>query len=115
MGLEVRGVWSDIVGGTILPHAMAHIQRDRRKLVARINRLVGQLEAVRGLLEEEGDEEKRCYEVMRQLSSIRGAQRGLMAAYLEGFVSDHMRTAADRGTFDEFADELLEVVRSFHS
>ena len=94
---------------------MAHIQRDRKKLVARINRLVGQLEAVRGLLEEEGDEEERCFEVMRQLSSIKGAQRGLMTAYFEGFVNDHMRTAAHSGTIDEFADELLEVVRSFQN
>ena len=94
---------------------MAHIERDRRKLVARINRLIGQLEAVRGLLEQEGDAEERCFEVMRQLSSIKGAQRGLMTAYLEGFVTDHMKSAADMGNLDEFADELLEVVRSFQS
>lgn len=96
---------------------MAHIQRDRKKLVARINRLVGQLEAVRALLEQDGDgdEEHRCYEVMRQLASIKGAHRGLMAAYLEGFLTDHMRSAAERGTLDEFADELLEVVRSFQT
>lgn len=94
---------------------MAHIQRDRKKLVARVNRMIGQLEAVRALLLEEGDEERRCYEVMRQLASVKGAQRGLMAAYFEGFVTDHMRSAADRGALDEFADELLEVVRSFQN
>jgi DNA-binding FrmR family transcriptional regulator len=94
---------------------MAHLTRDRKKLVARINRLVGQLEAVRALLQEEGDDERHCFEVMRQLASIKGAQRGLMTAYLEGFVVDHMKSAADDGTLDEFADELLEVVRSFQS
>jgi DNA-binding FrmR family transcriptional regulator len=92
---------------------MAHIQRDRRKLVSRINRLIGQLEAVRALIEEDGAEEQRCYEVMRQLASIRGAHRGLMNAYFSGFVEDHMRSAAEAGTIDEFADELLEVLRSF--
>ena len=94
---------------------MAHFQRDRRRLVARVNRLLGQLEAVRGLLQEEGEDEARCYEVMRQLSSIKGATRGLMAAYMEGFVRDHVRMAADEGTLDEFTEELLEVVRSFQS
>ena len=94
---------------------MTHFQRDRRRLVSRVNRLVGQLEAVRGLLEEEGEDEARCYEVMRQLASIKGATRGLMAAYMEGFVRDHVRMAAAHGTLDEFADELLEVVRSFQN
>lgn len=94
---------------------MAHIQRDRRKLVARVNRLIGQLEAVRTLLESEEDDEARCYEVMRQLSSIKGAHKGLMSAYLEGFVGDHLQMAAKRGTVEEFADELLEIVRSFQS
>ena len=92
---------------------MSHIQRDRRKLVARINRLAGQMDAVKGLIEEEGEEEERCYEVMRQLASIRGAHRGLMNAYFTGFIQDHMKSAAEGGTIDEFADELLEVMRSF--
>ena len=97
---------------------MAHIQRDKKRLVARINRMIGQLQAVKELLEREeregqGDEHDRCYEVMRQLASIKGAHRGLMTTYLEGFVEDHARRAAEQGTVDEFADELLEVVRSF--
>ncbi len=98
---------------TIYP--MAHFQRDRRRLVSRVNRLLGQLEAVRGLLEEEGEDEARCYEVMRQLASIKGATRGLMAAYMQGFVRDHVQMAADQGKLDEFADELLEIVRSFQN
>ncbi len=98
---------------TIRP--MAHFQRDRRRLVSRVNRLLGQLEAVRGLLEEEGEDEARCYEVMRQLASIKGATRGLMAAYMQGFVRDHVQMAADQGKLDEFADELLEIVRSFQN
>ncbi len=92
-----------------------HFQRDRRRLVTRVNRIVGQLEAVRDLLGEEGEEEARCYEVMRQLSSIKGATRGLMAAYMDGFVRDHVRMAAEKETLDEFADELLEVIHAFQT
>jgi len=93
----------------------AHFQRDRKRLVSRVNRLVGQLTAVRSLLEQEGEDEARCYEVMRQLASIKGATRGLMASYMEGFVRDHVQLAAEKGTLDEFADELLDVVRSFQN
>lgn len=94
---------------------MAHIQKDRRRLVARINRLVGQLEAIRSLLEEEAHTEERCFEVMRQLSSVKGALRGLSAAYLEGFLTDHLKEAAGSGRVDEFSDELIEIVRAFQS
>ncbi len=96
---------------------MAHIERDRRKLIGRINRMIGQLEAIKELLSGDDDEaaDERCYEVMRQLASIKGAHRGLMAAYLEGFVSDHMKMAAQDGTIEEFADELIDIVRSFQS
>ena len=93
----------------------AHFQRDRRRLATRVNRIVGQLEAVRALLEQEGEDEARCYEVMRQLASIKGATRGLMSAYMEGFVRDHVKIAAERETLDEFAEELLDVVRSFQN
>lgn len=96
---------------------MAHIQRDRRRLVARVNRMIGQLEAVKELLDREDEDgsHDRCYEVMRQLASIKGAHRGLMTTYLQGFVEDHARRAAEEGTVDEFTDELLDVVRSFGS
>jgi DNA-binding FrmR family transcriptional regulator len=92
-----------------------HFQRDRRRLGTRVNRIVGQLEAVRLLLDQEGEDEARCYEVMRQLASIKGATRGLMSAYMEGFVRDHVKIAAERDTLDEFAEELLEVVRAFQN
>ena len=97
------------------PFPMAHLERDRRRLISRVNRLVGQLEAVRSLLDHESEDADRCYEVMRQLASIKGATRGLMAAYMEGFVRDHVQIAARKGTLDEFAEELLEVVRSFQT
>ena len=77
----------------------------------RVNRIVGQLEAVRLLLEQEGEDEARCYEVMRQLASIKGATRGLMSAYMEGYIRDHVKVAAERETLDAFTDELLAVVR----
>ena len=96
---------------------MAHLQRDKKRLTARINRMIGQLEAVKLLLEQDPEQasHQRCYEVMRQLSSIRGAHRGLMNAYLEGFVRDHALEAAEEGTLEKFSDELLDVVRSFTS
>ena len=79
--------------------------------------MIGQLEAIKELLEQDpaAAQPERCYEVMRQLSSIRGAHRGLMTAYLEGFVRDHAQEAAAGGTLEEFSDELMDVLRSFTS
>jgi len=96
---------------------MAHLERDKKRLTARINRMIGQLEAIKELLEQDpaAAQPERCYEVMRQLSSIRGAHRGLMTAYLEGFVRDHAQEAAAGGTLEEFSDELMDVLRSFTS
>ena len=50
-------------------------------------RPTGALSTVRA---QDGEDETRCYEVMPQLASIKGATRGLMAAYMEGFVRDHV-------------------------
>jgi len=119
----MRGAWRRVradtntrsvhSGGDYTTDMATHFQRDRRRLTARVHRIVGQLQAVRLLLEQEGEDEARCYEVMRQLASIKGATRGLMAAYMEGFVRDHVKIAAERETLDEFAEELLDVVRAF--
>jgi hypothetical protein len=32
---------------------------------------------------------------------------------MEGFVRDHVKMAAETETLDEFAEELLDVVRAF--
>ena len=53
---------------------MSHVVDNRKKLLARVNRLIGQMTALKKDIERaETDEE--CSSIMQQLSSIRGAIR----------------------------------------
>ena len=58
---------------------MAHTIRDKQKLLNRVSRLKGQLEAVeKGL-----DEEQDCSQILHILSACRGAMDSLMAEVIE--------------------------------
>ncbi len=52
---------------------MSHTIRNKEKLLARIRRLKGQMEAVERAL----DDSKPCGEVLQLLASVRGALSGL--------------------------------------
>jgi len=89
---------------------MAHVQRGRERLQARIVRIRGQLDAVARAL----DEERECGDVLQQIAAIRGAITGLMAQVIEGHVREHLAgqrlSTADR---QQAADELVEVLRRY--
>jgi DNA-binding FrmR family transcriptional regulator len=89
---------------------MSHTIRNKSKLVKRVARIRGQLDAVVRALEEEVE----CGEVLRVIASARGAMDGLMAEVLE----DHIRAHAFRGAKPNSndaraADELVDVMRSY--
>src|ERR1700749_954559 len=65
---------------------MSHTIREKQKLLARVRRIRGQVEALeRGLAEEAG-----CEGVMHQIVGIRGAVAGLMAEVVEDHVRSHL-------------------------
>ena len=80
------------------------------KLLARVRRLRGQVEAIERALESEAG----CAEVMHLLAASRGAMNGLMAEVIEDHVREHVAagelTDAAR---TEGADELLDVIRAY--
>jgi DNA-binding FrmR family transcriptional regulator len=57
---------------------MAHIIADKRKMSRRINRIIGQLKAIRESLEKQGDAE--CFRVLQQLAAVKGALGGMTQA-----------------------------------
>ena len=90
---------------------MSHTIVDKRKLLARVKRIRGQVEAVERALEAEAG----CEKVLHLIAGVRGATSGLMAEVVEDHVRCHL---VDRekhpGALDEEAAEaLLEVVRSY--
>jgi FrmR/RcnR family transcriptional regulator, repressor of frmRAB operon len=90
---------------------MGHTVREKAKLLARVKRIRGQVEALERALESE----KGCSEVLQQIVSVRGAMNGLMTEVIEDHVRTHIAspsitTQAERS---KGAEELIEVVRSY--
>jgi FrmR/RcnR family transcriptional regulator, repressor of rcnA expression len=87
-----------------------HTVRHKRKLVARLRRVKGQIDAVeRALTEERG-----CEEVVRTIAAARGAMNALAAEVLCDHLDDHL--AAPRISKVEregAATELARVIRQF--
>lgn len=89
---------------------MSHTTRNQAKLLARVRRLKGQIEAVERALEAEAP----CGEVLNLVASIRGATAGLTAEMIEDHIRQHVAdehvTVEDR---DRGASELIEVIRRY--
>ena len=90
---------------------MAHTVRDKNKLIQRVQRLLGQVEAIKRTLVEE----KECGEVMLRITTARGALDSLMAEVVEGHIREHMVDPSRRRTATEnrAAKELIDVVRRY--
>jgi len=91
--------------------SMSHTIRQKAKLLARVRRLRGQVEAIERALEEEAG----CEAVMHLIAGMRGATSGLMAEVLEDHVRTHL-TDVDRKRGSDrpsATDELVDVVHTY--
>jgi FrmR/RcnR family transcriptional regulator, repressor of frmRAB operon len=91
--------------------AMAHLKRDREKLLARVKKIRGQLNAVEKAITDDGE----CSDVLMTLSSCHGALKGLMCEILEGHIRDHVVDPDQRPDSKraQAAAELIEVLHSY--
>lgn len=88
---------------------MAHTIREKEKLVARVRRIRGQVEAVERALESESE----CADVLRLIASVRGAVNGLMAEVMEDHVREHVLDAGSAAQRAKGAEELVEVLKAY--
>lgn len=88
---------------------MSHTHRSKEKLVARIRRLKGQMEAVERAL----DTEQPCGEVLQLLASIRGALSGLTVELMQEHLSEHVLEAETDAQRRQAATELAEALRTY--
>jgi FrmR/RcnR family transcriptional regulator, repressor of frmRAB operon len=88
---------------------MSHTIREKAKLLARVRRLKGQMEAVERALEAESP----CGEVLQLLASIRGALAGLTGEVIEDHLHEHVLHAEDEKARAKAADELADVLRTY--
>jgi len=88
-----------------------HIRSDRKALLGRTSRLLGQVNAIRKAIEEGRDED--CYDVLQLMTSARGALDGLIRLFLEGHIREHVVAGKGEARRNEAAEELIRTLRSF--
>jgi DNA-binding FrmR family transcriptional regulator len=88
---------------------MSHTKREKSKLLARVRRMRGQVEALERALEAE----RGCAEVLQQIAAIRGAANGLMVEVMEDHIATHLADTESETRRRQGADELIEVVRAY--
>jgi DNA-binding FrmR family transcriptional regulator len=89
---------------------MSHTLREKSKLLARVRRIRGQVEAIERALEAEVG----CADTLQVIASVRGAVNGLMAEVIEDHIRHHV-AAASLGAREraEGGDELIDVLRAY--
>jgi DNA-binding FrmR family transcriptional regulator len=90
---------------------MSHTTRQKTKLLNRVRRIRGQIEAVERALEAEIG----CADVLQLIAGARGAINGLMVEVMEDHIRMHVVDPAREPDPDRArgAEELIDVVRSY--
>ena len=91
--------------------SMGHTIKEKSKLLNRVRRLRGQVDAIERALETEAG----CAEVMQLVVSVRGASNGLMAEVMEDHIRFHVSDPAhdDDAERARGAEQLIDVVRAY--
>ena len=90
---------------------MAHTVHEKKKLLNRVRRLRGQIEAIEKALVEEDDPDA----ILQQVAACRGALQGLMARILEGHIYEHLLGTDDAPETEQAraAELLVGVIRTY--
>ncbi len=90
---------------------MSHTTKNKTRMLSRVKRIKGQVEAIERSLNGQGE----CEEILQLVASCRGALNGLMAELIEGHLRFHV-LSPDKKTLPsqlEAADELIAVVKRY--
>jgi DNA-binding FrmR family transcriptional regulator len=90
---------------------LAHILRDKKKMLNRVRRIRGQVESIEHAIEREAD----CSEILHTISACRGAFNSLMAEVLDGHIRFHVMDPDHDPTSEKAraAQELIDVLRAY--
>jgi len=90
---------------------MAHSPEEKKRLLNRVRRILGQVAAIQKALEQEAE----CSEVLHDIAACRGAMDALMAEVIEGHIRYHV--LAPNGSSSEeqklAADDLVAALRAY--
>jgi DNA-binding FrmR family transcriptional regulator len=90
---------------------MSHTIRQKEKLLNRVRRVRGQVQA----LERAIDEEKGCADVLHLIVAARGAMNSLMAEIIEDHIRMHVvDPASERNSARaKGAEDLIDIVQAY--
>jgi len=89
--------------------AVSHTKTEKDKLLNRVRRVRGQIEAVERALEGE----KGCATVLHLIVAARGAMNGLMTEVIEDHIRLHVVDPAKDADRSRGAEELIEAVQAY--
>lgn len=90
---------------------MAHVANEKVKLLNRLKRIRGQIDAIERAVE--ADQE--CARVLQQATACRGAMDGFIAEVIEDHIREHMidPDAAKEDPRVQAAEALVEIVHAY--
>ena len=90
---------------------MAHVAHEKTKLLNRLRRIRGQVEAI----ERAVDSDSECARVLQQATACRGALEGFIAEVIEDHIREHMidPAAPKSDPRVEAAEELVAIIHSY--
>jgi len=86
-------------------------EKEKQKLLLRLRRIRGQLDAVERRVEEDAE----CSAILQQATACRGALDGFIAEVIEDHILEHLvdPKAPRNDPRAQAAEELVEIVHSF--
>jgi len=90
---------------------MNHVAKEKAKLLNRLKRMRGQIEA----MERAVDGDNECAAVLQQATACRGALDGFIAEVIEDHIREHMVDPGARSDTPQTlaAEELIEIVHQY--
>jgi DNA-binding FrmR family transcriptional regulator len=88
---------------------MSHHERETIKLLQRVRKLRGQLDAVERTL----TSNDYCGDQLMLLAAVRGGVNSLMAEVLETHIRFHLADGAKEQIAPELAEDLIDLVRAY--
>jgi len=90
---------------------MSHVEKEKKKLLNRLKRMRGQLEAIERAIEED----RECARVLQQATACRGALDGFIAEVIEDHIREHLIDPASSADNPQraAAEELVEIVHAY--
>jgi DNA-binding FrmR family transcriptional regulator len=89
--------------------AVSHHDREKMKLLQRLRKLRGQLDAVERSLTADED----CGGQLMLLAAVRGGVNSLMGEVLETHIRFHLTDGAREQIAPELAEDLIDLVRAY--